>query len=71
MNKVIIKTINVRSYIGSVAKVKAAENEINKFIDDNNLDVISVSLFKENEDEYIFTLTLRLNLTLVLLLEVV
>lgn len=58
MNKVIIKTINVRSYVTS-AKVKAAENTINKFIDENNLDVISVSLFKENEDEYIFTLTLR------------
>lgn len=62
MNKVIIKTINVRSYVAS-AKVKAAENTINKFIDENNLDVISVSLFKENEDEYIFTLTLRWNLT--------
>lgn len=59
MNKVIIKTINVRSYVGSVAKVNAAENEINRIIDENNLDVISVSLFKENEDEYIFTLTLR------------
>lgn len=58
MNKVIIKTINVRSYVAS-AKVKAAENTINKFIDENNLDVISVSLFKESEDEYIFTLTLR------------
>ena len=58
MNKVIIKTINVRSYVAST-KVKAAENTINKFIDENNLDVISVSLFKENEDEYIFTLTLR------------
>lgn len=58
MNKVIIKTINVRGYVAS-AKVKAAENEINKIIDENNLDVISVSLFKENEDEYIFTLTLR------------
>lgn len=58
MNKVIIKTINVRSYVAS-AKVKAAEKTINKFIDENNLDVISVSLFKENEDEYIFTLTLR------------
>lgn len=58
MNKVIIKTINVKSILAS-AKVKAAENKINEFIDENNLDVISVSLFKESENEYIFTLTLR------------
>jgi hypothetical protein len=58
MKKVIIKTINVRSYMQDV-KTQTAEKKINEFIYENNLDVISVSLFKENEDEYIFTLTLQ------------
>ena len=40
-------------------KTQTAEKKINEFIYENNLDVISVSLFKENEDEYIFTLTLQ------------
>lgn len=49
MGKVILKEINVRSYMRD-SKVKAAQDEINKYISDNNFDVISVSLFRNDED---------------------
>lgn len=58
MEKVILKEVNVRRFLRS-GKVKGAQEEINMFIKENCLDVISVSLFKEDEDNYLFTLTLR------------
>lgn len=58
MNKVVLVKINVRSYFRD-AKLNAAQEKINEYIHDNSLDVICVSLFKEDENEYIFTLTLR------------
>ena len=58
MKKIKLVKINVRSYMRD-SKFQAAEDKINEYIVNSNLDVISVSLFKENEDEYIFTLTLR------------
>ena len=60
MDKVILVEINVRSKTRSY-KVKGAQEKINEYIKENCLDVISVSLFKEDEDNYLFTLTLRWN----------
>ncbi|WP_394887667.1 hypothetical protein [Clostridium butyricum] len=56
MKKIILHTVNVERFVRS-AKQKGAQDKINEFITENNLNVISVSLFKENEDEYLFTLT--------------
>lgn len=58
MDKVILVEIKVRSY-GRDFKVKTAQEKINEYIIEHDLDVISVSLFKEDEDNYLFTLTLR------------
>ncbi len=58
MEKVILVEINVRSYFRD-SKVKKAQEKINEYIKEHCLDVISVSLFKEDEDNYLFTLTLR------------
>jgi hypothetical protein len=56
MKKVILYKVNVRSFFRD-AKLRAAEETINRYINENNLNVASVSLFKENDDEYLFTLT--------------
>lgn len=56
MKRVVLKKINVCSFIRD-AKQRAAEDKINAFIRENNLNVVSVSLFIEDEDNYIFTLT--------------
>lgn len=58
MKKVILKKIDVRCFVGS-AKLSGAEQRINEYIIEEKLDVISVSLFKEDDDTYIFSLTLR------------
>ena len=58
MSKVILVEIDVRRYF-SDCKRKKAQEMINEYIADKNLDVISASLFIENEDKYVFTLTLR------------
>lgn len=58
MKKVILVEINVRSYTNSY-KLNGAQEKINEYIIENNLDVISASLFKESNDKYIFTLTLK------------
>lgn len=58
MSKVILVEIDVRNYLRS-CKRENAQKMINEYIADKNLDVISASLFIENEDKYIFTLTLR------------
>lgn len=58
MDKVILVEINVRSYLDS-GKVEAAQQKINEYIRENLLDVLSVSLFKEDKDNYIFTITTR------------
>lgn len=58
MDKVILVEINVRSHLDS-GKVKAAQSKINEYIRENLLDVLSVSLFKEDKDNYIFTITTR------------
>ena len=58
MDKVILEKVNVRSFTHST-KLKSAQKKINEYIMENNLDVICVSLFKENDDEYLFTLTVR------------
>ena len=58
MDKVVLVKVNVRSYLRD-GKLNAAQTKINEYIRDNSLDVICVSLFKEDENEYIFTLTLR------------
>lgn len=57
MKKVILIEINVSAYFGEV-KLKKSQEKINEYIEKKDLDVSSVSLFKENEDKYIFTLTL-------------
>ena len=56
MTKVILFKVNLRSYFRE-KKLSAAEEKVNTYIRENNLNVASVSLFKENDDEYIFTLT--------------
>ncbi len=48
----------MRSYLSS-GKVRAAQERINEYIRENCLDVISVSLFREDEDNYLFTLTVQ------------
>lgn len=58
MNRIILKEINVRSYFRD-EKMKRAQEKINEYIQQNNLEVIAASLIRENEDEYFFTLTVR------------
>lgn len=55
MRNVILYKVNVRDYV-STEKVKGAQKKINEYINTNNLNVVSVSLFKE-DDDYLFTLT--------------
>ncbi len=59
MKKVILHKVNVRSFISS-GKLKAAQDKINEYIIENRLSVLSVSLYKENDDEFLFTLTCEL-----------
>jgi hypothetical protein len=54
--KIILEMVNVRSFVGS-KKQDAAERKINEYITENNLEVISTSLFIKSDDEYLFTLT--------------
>lgn len=58
MEKIILIEINVSEYFRDT-KLKKAQEKINEYIKKEDLDVSSVSLFKENEDKYIFTLTLH------------
>lgn len=58
MDKVILVEVNVRNYLRD-SKVKAAQDKINEYIRDSHLDVLSVSLFKNDDDNYIFTITTR------------
>lgn len=58
MEKVILVKINVRNYFRD-SKVEKAQEKINEYIKEHCLGVINVSLFKEDEDNYLFTLTLR------------
>ena len=58
MYSVILKNIDVGSFF-SDSKKKKAQEKINAYIAENELDVVSVSLFKENEDNYLFTITVR------------
>lgn len=58
MDKVILVEINVKSYFRD-SKVKAAQDKINEYISERRLDVISVSLFRSDEDNFLFTLTTR------------
>lgn len=56
MKRVILHKVNVKSFFSS-AKLKTAQDKINEYIIENKLNVVSVSLYKENDDEYLFTLT--------------
>lgn len=56
MKKVILHKINVGSFFSDV-KLRVAQEKINEYIIENHLNVVSVSLFKESDDEYLFTLT--------------
>lgn len=58
MNEVILVRVNVHSFLSN-AKADAAQNKINEYIKKNYLNVICVSLFKESEDDYLFTLTVK------------
>ncbi len=58
MDKIILVEINVGSYLRD-SKVKAAQEKINEYIRNNHLEVLSVSLFKNDEDNYLFTITTR------------
>ena len=58
MAKIILKNIDVHSFFRD-SKLNKAEEQINAFIREEGIDVISVSLFKEDEDNYLFTLTVR------------
>lgn len=58
MDKVILVEINVRGYFRD-SQVKAAQDKINEYISERRLDVISVSLFRSDEDNFLFTLTTR------------
>lgn len=44
MEKIIIQKVNIRGYMRD-SKMKAAQQRINEYIQDNNLDVICASLF--------------------------
>ncbi|MDE6529873.1 MAG: hypothetical protein K2K96_03770 [Lachnospiraceae bacterium] len=52
----------VRVYVGKYTRnVKDGETQkkINKYIEDEKLNVIAASLFKESEDDYLFKLTIK------------
>lgn len=58
MDKVILVEVNVWGYARD-SKVKTAQNKINEYISEHNLDVISASLLRSDEDNFLFTLTMR------------
>ena len=58
MNKVILVRINVGKY-GSNEKASKAQKKINEYIADKKINLVAASLFKENEDEYLFALTVK------------
>lgn len=58
MDKVILKYIDVtQAFKGS--EISEAQRKINEYLVEKNLDVISVSMCKEDTNKYIFALTLR------------
>lgn len=58
MNKIILVRVNVEKY-KSNAKASKAQEKINEYIKNEKINVVAASLFKESEDEYLFTLTVK------------